>query len=143
MNQPPLRMLLPMYVPPREVYAGGVELERLSDDVLIVKESLWSRVVSLTLAATICLLSTIFLLWFWPPLVNNKSGFTLGQWLVTGTASLGLFFSLALTLRTVFSRPIRLDRRRGTLTYAGYLFGGWEHRLEELLAIQVCYRPPE
>lgn len=53
--------LLHKYVPPRQVYARGVAVERLSEDILIVKESLWSRIVSLAFAATIGVLSSLFL----------------------------------------------------------------------------------
>lgn len=130
--------LLHMYVPPRSVYARGVELTRLSEDVLVVKESLWSRVVSLALAATIGVLCSLFLYWFLQPLFINKSRFQFDQWLVVGIASLGVLFCLALTLRTLFIRPIRLDQRQGTLSYDGWLFGGWEHCLADLLAIQYC-----
>ena len=130
--------LLQMYVPPREVYARGVELERLSEDVLVIKESLWSRVVSLAMAATIGVLSSLLLYWLLQPLFITDSRFQFEQWLLIGGASLGVLFSLALAVRTLFIRPIRLDRERGTLAYAGWLFGGWEHRRADLLAIQFC-----
>ena len=135
--------LLHMYVPPRSVYAGGVVMERLSDDVLIVKESLLSRVAFIALAATIGALSSTFLYWFLQPLLNVQGRFDIERWLVVGVASLVVLFSLALTLKKLFIRSIRMDHGRGELSYKGWFFGGWEHRLSELIAIQVCYGKSE
>ncbi|MCS7468720.1 hypothetical protein NZK35_18865 [Stieleria sp. ICT_E10.1] len=132
--------LLHKYVPPRQVYARGVAVERLSEDILIVKESLWSRIVSLAFAATIGVFSSLFLYWsLLQPLIMDSTRVTVGRCLVAVLPSLGVLLSLTLPLRMLLTRPIRLDRKRGAISNDSCLFGGWEHRLTDLLAIQVCY----
>ncbi|MCM2372342.1 leucine-rich repeat domain-containing protein [Aporhodopirellula aestuarii] len=130
--------LLHMYVPPRSVYAGGVVLEQWSDDVLIVKTNRLSRIGFLSLAATIGVLSSLFLYWFLQRQFIGDLPYTVETWLLVGLASLGVIFSLALAFGTLFKRPIRLDRGRREIKYDGCFGSGWEHRLVDLLAIQYC-----
>lgn len=130
--------LLHMYVPRRSVYGSDIVLQRPTEEILIVRRSVLSRVAFLAVAAVIGCLTSLYLYWAFPLIRLQEFRVTDEKVLGAGLAAAGLLWSLAGAVNMLFKSPIQFDRVRGTVGRGGWIPGWWERNLADVVAVQVC-----
>ncbi len=120
------------------IYHCKMVVEQPAEDVLLVRMSVWTRLVFFACAILACTFCAPFL-------ISLHSSLTIKGYRMSGEivpfawlAVVVVLALLVLVLATLFLRPIRFDCSVGTVSRGGWVPGWWERNCKDVVAIQIC-----